>query len=617
MARHKEHHHSESDALLIAIGLVIAIVAIAWKARDPIVSALFSISENLLLSKLWWLNSLGMNVDTVAAKLAGLTQIQGEDLGYTGAFHVLGTAVTEFSLIVLPAMFALLYFVNHSYRMENRFFRTFEYESLKKEMLNLYPQIKPIINIHPWHTEAERGAYSRSETYWEWAAKHGVIDPAANTPAESRDSFDIKACQKAMMDQMGDLFPPDLSSQYPMKIPASAKIVLAAYCAFFEGEIKQYQQWADESPQWWSEERVETEKGTEIRYQFRVPKSKLAEAEKMIRQAMTNSVTLGRHDRDRLKRLGIPMANRIVHQAVMEHDFIQTVLMRLKSQIPLSSAHEFKWLQSINKNLYYALLSTGSDAWTTRGMTPAIIYRKEYIAAKLNEKVMDDKEFGKPLSVTREELLSGGYNWSNICFHIYKALDQTRWVHHSRYREITPDEEIQLLKTRFSFDNQVIAVTTGVTFKREDGQKEFKATGVRLYDADTLSSITELMNVTERGGLGAVDYKRTKAIISGNLVLALDANVFRSIYEKSNTADRDKPLLHTYNVLTDVIESTGRHFPSWGIFMESHTEETKTKGKKKKQRTLDLANPDEHILLYSLITKEISSIYSLYNAEAA
>jgi hypothetical protein len=558
MSEHQNKSSAESS-IWFGIGIVLGFVVLAYIAKPSIFHISLYLIKKTLVAIYYIEVDLGMDVTSITNSLITLdNNINHSDVSYHNSwaiYTILGSHIVTFAVtgLVLALAYILI-----TYYYENYFNRTFGFVRLKKEYAKMNPKILPTQAFPPFTKNEDKEPFTQSETPWVFANKYKIIKPSMSSTNVTRDSFDEDIAKKVLQTQCGAMFHhPIVDSDNKIHMTGAAKIMLGIMCAYHEREPLLMKELVNESGRWFKYKiNMKTKKH---KFWMEVPKKYEAEIDRLIIQAFTNSVSIDSFERQNKLDNNEPMMHKVIRSAYYVHDFTYTFLMALFDPIPQVSASDTIWLKAINRPLYYALNIVGRPSPLTRSLGIRYLYFEEKQKFK-NKSRLFEKDLVSPVSIDTKVLLDM-HNWDSPINDLYFALDDTQWVHHSRYKDIEDEDIINLGEKDFSFDNQAYIL---IIKELQERQLKVKSLHFKKYDG---SYLMDPIYPNESEIMDIKDAARLKAIIGAFYVNVNDMQALKYFCYTNSETLKDINIVG-YNMLPDAVEVMGSSAKSWYNIMK-------------------------------------------------
>lgn len=570
MSKHHEKANGESS-IWYGVGIVLAIFVLGYIAKPYLFHSSLYIIKKTLVAMYFIKIDLGLDTSSLTSSLVELdNNINHSDTSYQNLWYIYSIFGNHLVIIAVIGLLIALAYIIIIYHFENYFCRNFDFISLKKEYAKINPKILPSQAFPPFTKNEDKEPFTRSETPWEFAKKHNIIKPSLSSTNQTRDSFNDEKAKKVLQAQCGSmLHHPIVDKNNKIHITGAAKIMLGIMCAYHEREPLLMLEMTNESGRWFKYKiNMKTKKH---KFWMEVPKVYEEHIERLIIQAFTNSVSIDNFERKKKLENNEPMTHKVLRNAYYVHDFTNTFLMAVFSPIPQVSVSDTIWLKAINRPLYYALNVVGRPSPLTRSLGIRFMYYEEKQKFK-NKTRLFEKDLSSPAPIDTKVLLDM-HNWDLPINDLYFALEDTQWVHHSRYKDIEDEDIINLGEKDFSFDNQAYILVI-----KELVERKLKVKSLHFKKHDG-SYLMDPIYPNESEIIDVKDATRLSAIIGAFYVNVNDMQALKYFCYNNSQTLKDINIIG-YDMLPDAKEVMGSSAKSWYNIMKevSRINESDTSG---------------------------------------
>lgn len=497
--------------------------------------------------------------------------------------NVIGHCLLPLVISISALWLIYCYFV---WKYENYFFRDFKdtkrkssLKALKEEITRINPRTLPVLHLSANQPDSERGAYTRHLTPWEFAVFHGIIDGTSLVPKKVKETFEPDKCKTAFISQVGKLMPDVTKEDYLSHFSPAEKIMLSVFCAYHEEDYIAMNEILDRAAV--SFEVLNSSKTTTYRLNISNTFNKLVL--QSIEDALFNSSQLDEFDIKRQSNHKFPpLINKRILKTLKKHDFIQTVLMDLMTDIPLIGSSDMMWLKGIDSTLFYALDTIGRPSPLVNAYTMFWLYHQEEKAFIQNQKPKISSEV--PIS----KVLSY-YDTEKLVNDFYFSLEDTNWLHHHKYKDVEDDQSAKL-DGEFSYEN----ILNVLIIKELNENKVWKMKSIHFRDTDGHTFIDPMiLNDAER--LDEFDAKKIQKIVNSHFLIVNDIKTFGSMLKNNASAIGDY-FLRGYSVLSEIQEKKKLRSATWHYAVHDKVKILKEEN--------DLSLEDIHWLIFNNLKEE-------------
>lgn len=591
---HKNHHDPLLENLVLWCIALGAFIFLLWIFRTPIYFFSVFIANRVLTSIYFVFSDFGLDTTIIINKLIFLQSASDFVPSFYNIYKVHSLIGSIFNVILSIILFIWLIYCLIVYKYEKSFNRVFDYSSLKKEYFKINPKGKILEHLEEFVENSKKGNLKRSQTYWQFAVFHKIINGSLPSKNATKETFDDAKALSTIQSQIGELHPHPIICNNKVMITGPAKIILAILCHYHERNYKQTKNLIIKIFEWCDFKHLGS---GNYKYSMNIPTHETVEMNKIIIQAFTNSQTLDEHDKIRRKEAGEPYINNVIRHSLYIHSFTTTLLMSLFSKMKqVSATKELLWLKCMDRSLYYALHSVGSPSPLPESMGQFFVYEQEQLLFT-RKKPLIQKDLSKPFALKTKDIIPL-FNWDIIINDFYFELDQTQWVHHEKYLEVDDEDLINLTEREFSFESKIKIlllgkienkkfITQSLHFKKEDG-----------------SIFIEPMKLNQAGMLDESNATKLNIVISSNYIITNDLQSLRKVCLDNKELLKDT-MPRGYDALPDACEVLGIKAWNWHYVVKKYTQEQHDAKEIKSQ----LSEQDYNWYLLNHIEQVISELY--------